>query len=133
MCKTLEKSLKGMQGFDERAGGALLPGARPALVGIGPGCGKALFAPAFLAGGALKHGKSDVLGLSDRRGINVQVHTVSQCFNFADLPERERPRRTQPCHIAVAPALARFHSGAVKILITDIFLQDQPTLAVNVT
>lgn len=122
-----------MQGFDERTGGALLPGARPALTGIGPGCGKALFAPAFLAGGVLKHGKSDVLGSSDKRGIDVQIHTVSHCFNFTDLPERERHRRRQPCHIAVAPALARLHSGAVNILITDIFLQDQPALAVNVT
>lgn len=122
-----------MQRFDERFCDAFLQGARLALTGTGSGCAKTLFIQTLRAGGGLKHGKPHVLGSSDKRDIDVQVHTVSQCFNFTDLPERERPRLSYPCHIAVAPALARFHSGAVKILITDLFLQDQPIRAVYVT
>jgi circadian clock protein KaiC len=82
----LNKSITGIEGLDELTGGGL-PAGRATLVCGGPGCGKTLFATAFLVNGALRAGEPGVFMSFDERAADLEADGKSLGF---DLPALQR-------------------------------------------
>jgi circadian clock protein KaiC len=85
--EVLEKSLTGIQGFDEVTFGGL-PRGRPTIIIGGPGSGKTLFAMEFLVNGALKYGEPGVFVAFEETQKDLIKNTASLGFNVSQLEKQ---------------------------------------------
>lgn len=88
MKNILQKTLTGIQGFDEITEGGL-PTGRPTLVCGDAGCGKTLFAMEFLFRGATQFNEPGVFMSFEETGEELMVNVASLGFDLQDLTERK--------------------------------------------
>lgn len=98
--KGIEKSLTGIDGFDDLTLGGL-PTGRPTLVCGTAGCGKTLFASTFLINGARDYGEPGVFVTFEERPKDIAANVASLGFDLEKLVAEEKIAFE---HIAVDPA-----------------------------
>jgi circadian clock protein KaiC len=96
----IEKSLTGIDGFDELTLGGL-PAGRPTLVCGSAGCGKTLFASTFLIQGAREHDEPGVFVTFEERPVDIVDNVSSLGFGLEDLIEQKKIHIE---HIAIDPS-----------------------------
>jgi len=85
----LSKALSGIQGLDEITGGGL-PRGRPTLVCGGAGCGKTLFAMAFLVRGATNFGEPGVFMAFEETAEELAANVASLGFDLNKLVAQKK-------------------------------------------
>ncbi len=85
----IEKSLTGIEGFDDLTLGGL-PTGRPTLVCGSAGCGKTLFASTFLIKGAREHGEPGVFVTFEERPSDIIANVASLGFALDELIADEK-------------------------------------------
>lgn len=96
----IEKSLTGIDGFDDLTLGGL-PTGRPTLVCGSAGCGKTLFASTFLIHGARDHDEPGVFVTFEERPKDIVSNVASLGFNLDKLVDEGKIAFE---HIAVDPS-----------------------------
>lgn len=96
----IEKSLTGIDGFDELTLGGL-PTGRPTLVCGSAGCGKTLFASTFLLNGARDFNEPGVFVTFEERPDDIASNVASLGFGVDDLVEQGKLSIE---HIAIDPS-----------------------------
>jgi len=86
---TLEKSLTGINGFDEITKGGV-PQGRPTIVCGGPGCGKTMFALEFLVRGAMQYDEPGVLMTFEETTAEMTKNVASLGFDLKELEARKK-------------------------------------------
>ena len=97
---SIEKSLTGIDGFDDLTLGGL-PSGRPTLVCGGAGCGKTLFASTFLINGAREYGEPGVFVTFEERPADIVDNVASLGFGLDELVAENKIFID---HIAVDPS-----------------------------
>ncbi|MCO5730045.1 circadian clock protein KaiC [Rhizobium sp. SSA_523] len=100
MLPGIEKSLTGIEGFDELTLGGL-PSGRPSLICGSAGCGKTLFASTFLINGARDYDEPGVFVTFEERPIDIVNNVASLGFAVDDLVDQGKLLIE---HVAVDPA-----------------------------
>lgn len=99
MAEGIEKSLTGIEGFDELTLGGL-PGGRPTLVCGSAGCGKTLFASTFLFNGARLYDEPGVFVTFEERPVDIVANVESLGFDLQTLIHQSKIHIE---HIAIDP------------------------------
>jgi circadian clock protein KaiC len=85
----LDKSLTGIQGFDEVTNGGV-PKGRPTIVCGGPGCGKTMFALEFLVRGATEFNEPGVLMTFEETSEEMTKNVASLGFDLKGLAAKRK-------------------------------------------
>src|SRR5262245_61901172 len=95
--KTLAKTPTGITGLDEITLGGI-PTGRPTLVCGGPGCGKTLFAIAFIARGMRQYREPGVIMAFEEKAPELTVNVASLGFDL-DKFQKEKKLKIDYVHV----------------------------------